>query len=46
MEYVAGGDMYSKIAKGHFYDSLEIACFFKQILNGLNYIHSLGIAHR
>jgi serine/threonine protein kinase len=46
MEYFAGGDLFSKISKGKFHSNLEIACFFKQLLSGINYIHSAGIAHR
>lgn len=46
MEYVPGGDMFNKISNGKFHSSLEIACFFKQFLSGLKYIHSVGVAHR
>ncbi|KAI8814755.1 kinase-like domain-containing protein [Cladochytrium replicatum] len=46
MEYASGGDLLSKISKGFLTDHEEIHCYFKQLLNGLSYIHSMGVAHR
>ncbi|KAL1924492.1 uncharacterized protein VTP21DRAFT_4146 [Calcarisporiella thermophila] len=47
MEYAGGGDVYSLISSTK--DGLEPAeadCFFKQLVNGVNYLHKLGVAHR
>lgn len=45
MEYCTGGDLFSAITSGHMTD-MERACSFKQIMNGIAYLHSLGVAHR
>jgi protein-serine/threonine kinase len=45
MEFCPGGDLYAAIKKGHMSPS-EIECCFRQILQGLSYLHSQGVAHR
>jgi len=45
MEFCPGGDLYAAIKKGGMSPS-EVECCFKQILNGLSYLHSQGVAHR
>ncbi|CAG8521166.1 4705_t:CDS:2 [Ambispora gerdemannii] len=45
MEYCAGGDLYSAIKSGHM-TTIEINCCFKQLVHGVGYLHSLGVAHR
>ncbi|KAI0042214.1 Pkinase-domain-containing protein [Auriscalpium vulgare] len=45
MEFCPGGDLYAAIKKGRMSPS-EIECCFKQILQGLSYLHSQGVAHR
>ncbi|KAJ3380448.1 serine/threonine-protein kinase HAL4/sat4 [Entophlyctis sp. JEL0112] len=45
MEYMSGGDLYARIHDG-LDDQDEINCYFKQLMNGLAYIHSMGVAHR
>jgi protein-serine/threonine kinase len=45
MEYCPGGDLYAAIKKGGM-ESGEVECCFKQILNGISYLHSMGVAHR
>lgn len=45
MEFCPGGDLYAAIKKGGMSPS-EVECCFKQILNGVNYLHSQGVAHR
>jgi protein-serine/threonine kinase len=45
MEYCPGGDLYAAIKKGQMSAS-EIECCFKQLLTGVAYLHSQGVAHR
>ncbi|CAG7853450.1 Serine/threonine-protein kinase HRK1; AltName: Full=Hygromycin resistance kinase 1 [Serendipita indica DSM 11827] len=45
MEYCAGGDLYNAIRKGGM-SAAEVECSFKQILNGVGYLHGQGVAHR
>ncbi|CEG69879.1 hypothetical protein RMATCC62417_05872 [Rhizopus microsporus] len=44
MEY-APNDLFNIVMSGMM-STLEIACCWKQLLNGLFYLHSMGIAHR
>ncbi|KAJ3283404.1 serine/threonine-protein kinase HAL4/sat4 [Borealophlyctis nickersoniae] len=46
MEYMAGGDLYNHITQGDIVDADEINCLFKQLLNGVAYLHSVGVSHR
>lgn len=46
MEYMAGGDLYNRISKGTLSNIEEISCYFKQLVNGVAYMHSMGVAHR
>ncbi|RIA95019.1 kinase-like domain-containing protein [Glomus cerebriforme] len=45
MEYCAGGDLYSAI-KSNFMTPVEMNCCFKQLIMGIDYLHSNGVAHR
>ncbi|ORZ24175.1 kinase-like domain-containing protein [Absidia repens] len=48
MGYCDGGDLFNLIYDCS-YTGLEIAeanCFFKQLIRGVHYLHSMGIAHR
>ncbi|KIS00047.1 HAL protein kinase [Cryptococcus deuterogattii 2001/935-1] len=45
MEYCPGGDLYAAIKKGGM-SSQEVECSFKQIMEGISYLHSMGVAHR
>lgn len=45
MEFCPGGDLYAAIKKGGMSPS-EVECCFKQMLNGVSYLHSQGVAHR
>ncbi|KAI8379689.1 kinase-like domain-containing protein [Radiomyces spectabilis] len=45
MEYCPGGDLFSCIMDGHMTE-VERACSLKQILKGVAYLHSVGVAHR
>ncbi|EPQ61145.1 Pkinase-domain-containing protein [Gloeophyllum trabeum ATCC 11539] len=45
MEFCPGGDLYAAIKRGGMSPS-EVECCFKQILCGVEYLHSQGVAHR
>lgn len=45
MEYCPGGDLYAAIKKGSMSPN-EMESYFKQVLEGINYLHSMGVAHR
>lgn len=45
MEFCPGGDLYAAVKKGGMSPS-EVECCFKQILYGVQYLHSQGVAHR
>ncbi|KAG1741760.1 Pkinase-domain-containing protein [Suillus paluster] len=45
MEFCPGGDLYAAIKKGGMSPS-EVECCFKQMLLGVSYLHSQGVAHR
>lgn len=47
MEYCSAGDLYSLIlaTNGEGLHYLEADCFMKQIMRGLSYMHSKGVAH-
>lgn len=53
MEYCAYGELYSLVERKLFggvvpgyYSANDRLCFFKQLLRGVQYLHSHGIAHR
>ncbi|OLN86024.1 Serine/threonine-protein kinase HAL4/SAT4 [Colletotrichum chlorophyti] len=49
MEYCSEGDLYGLLTKKYLTDSARASdrlCLFKQLLQGINYLHSNGIAHR
>ena len=45
MEWCGGGDLFSIIKSGNM-TALERNCCFKQLVRGVAYMHSMGIAHR
>jgi len=45
MEFCPGGDLYAAIKRGGM-SPAEVECCFKQILTGVAYLHSQGVAHR
>ncbi|KAG2196864.1 hypothetical protein INT47_011384 [Mucor saturninus] len=45
MEYCPGGDLFSVIMTERMTD-IEQSCCFKQLMSGIAYLHSVGVAHR
>jgi len=45
-EYVPGGSISSMLSKFDKFDEKLVCKYTEQILDGLNYLHSLGIIHR
>ncbi|KDQ52998.1 hypothetical protein JAAARDRAFT_197785 [Jaapia argillacea MUCL 33604] len=45
MEFCPGGDLYAAIKRGGMSPN-EVECCFRQILDGVSYLHSQGVAHR
>ena len=46
MEYCDGGELFNYIVEKEKLEENEASMFFYQLINALEYIHSLGIAHR
>jgi len=49
MEYCSEGDLFSLVKKGYLTKpdkEKDRICLFKQLVQGINYLHSNGIAHR
>ncbi|KAF9989977.1 serine/threonine-protein kinase HAL4/sat4 [Mortierella antarctica] len=46
MEYCPGGDMHSLIASATTLGETESGCFFAQLSNGVEFLHSMGVVHR
>ncbi|KAK1147312.1 hypothetical protein N8T08_001389 [Aspergillus melleus] len=45
MEYCPNGDVCDRLAANHL-KYHEVLCLFKQLLHGVEYLHSQGVAHR
>ncbi|GJJ72806.1 hypothetical protein EMPS_05164 [Entomortierella parvispora] len=46
MEYCPGGDMHTLIASATTLGEAESSCFFSQLINGVAFLHSMGVVHR
>ncbi|KAG0260059.1 serine/threonine-protein kinase HAL4/sat4 [Mortierella polycephala] len=47
MEFAGGGDLFNLLTKTHPPISLqEKHCLWRQLVNGVQYMHSMGVAHR
>ena len=46
MEYASGGELFDHIVSKDKLTEREACSFFVQILHGIEYLHSKGIAHR
>lgn len=46
MEFCTGGDLYTLIVTAGKLEYIEADCFFKQLVRGVSYMHTMGVAHR
>jgi serine/threonine protein kinase len=46
LELAEGGELYDYVAHGGAFNERTSRFYFKQLLDGLNYVHQKGIAHR
>ncbi|KAF8966997.1 hypothetical protein BGZ46_000264 [Entomortierella lignicola] len=46
MEYCPGGDLHTLIVSAGTLGEAEAGCFFGQIMNGVEFLHSMGVVHR
>lgn len=46
LEFCAGGDLFARVTEKRGLREVEAKCIFKQILEGINYLHKLNIIHR
>lgn len=46
MEYMQGGMLYDAIEDGVQFDEVDVAQFMRELLDGVLYLHSMGIVHR
>ncbi|CCD68552.1 non-specific serine/threonine protein kinase [Caenorhabditis elegans] len=46
LEYADGGDLYEKITSGCSFSLEEAHSYFKQLVNGLKFLHCRDVAHR
>jgi serine/threonine protein kinase len=44
-EFCSGGDLFSVIKDGKM-TAQDVDCCFKQLIDGLQYLHASGVAHR
>lgn len=43
---VSGGELFDRIVEKGFYTEKDASALIKQVLDAVNYLHSLGIVHR
>lgn len=46
MEFCSGGDLYTLVIAAGKLEYIEADCFFKQLVRGVSYMHTMGVAHR
>lgn len=43
---MSGGELFDRIVEKGFYTEKDASALIKQVLDAVNYLHSLGIVHR
>lgn len=43
---VSGGELFDRIVEKGFYTEMDASRLIRQVLDAVNYLHSLGIVHR
>uniref|UniRef100_A0A665W3H2 Calcium/calmodulin-dependent protein kinase type 1D-like n=1 Tax=Echeneis naucrates TaxID=173247 RepID=A0A665W3H2_ECHNA len=46
MQLVSGGELFDRIVEKGFYTEMDASRLIKQVLDAVNYLHSMGIVHR
>ncbi|XP_055045939.2 calcium/calmodulin-dependent protein kinase type 1D [Misgurnus anguillicaudatus] len=46
MQLVSGGELFDRIVEKGFYTEKDASTLIKQVLDAVNYLHSMGIVHR
>lgn len=46
MDFCQDGDLFARISNGSLTSEQEKSCFFVQLVHGVSYLHSIGVAHR
>ncbi|RHZ87849.1 hypothetical protein Glove_29g2 [Diversispora epigaea] len=46
LEYIPGGDLYDYVDRKHHLDEAEACQIFKQLIQGVDYLHQMNIVHR
>lgn len=45
-ERVSGGELFDRIVEKGFYTEMDASRLIRQVLDAVNYLHSMGIVHR
>ncbi|RHZ59053.1 hypothetical protein Glove_365g260 [Diversispora epigaea] len=46
LEYIPGGELYNYVDKKHHLEEVEACRIFKQLIQGVDYLHTMKIVHR
>lgn len=46
MQLVSGGELFDRIVERGFYTEQDASALIKQVLDAVNYLHSMGVVHR
>lgn len=46
VDRVSGGELFDRIVEKGFYTEMDASRLIRQVLDAVNYLHSMGIVHR